>query len=212
MSVENLSYLKAASALENEIRLRRIGKADEQKIVQLQNVVSGFMKTSTPVKSVEKIQEGFIKYEQEAVLSEELVLQIENIRKEMREIDAKKNKLGNSLYDIPDDVNCREIVAEIKYLREQWRTLGDQIYFIKKNGVARPENCSINESEFLNSLPVNLLDLDRKIKNRKADLSKYKKRLQEAKTTRQQYAQEKNIAQATTEIQLMTSQLNAQRR
>lgn len=216
MSVEKLSYLKAAAALENELRLRRTGKADRNKIAELEAVIRNYSFAELPEKPKPQTPEriaGYVKYEPEQVLAPEVVEIIAELQEQKQAIDLRKNKLANSLFDIPDEVNCRAVVHEIKKLREEWRIIGDQVYFVKKNGHRPSQQIDgLNEGEFLNSLPKDLLDLDRKIKNRKADLSKYRSRLQKAKTEPEKYKQERNIAQAEIELSLMQTQFNSQRK
>lgn len=192
--------------------MRRTGKDNESEIRELENVISGYSFGAVAPKIVAKkepVKTGFEVYRTERVLSDDAVEVIEQLRKEQQEIDERKNVLANGLFDIPATVNCKSTVQEIKSLREKWRIVGDKIRYIERNGTLPEMQGETEKNNFVNSLPTDILALDTKIKYRKSTLSKYKKSLQTAKTEQQRMKQERNIAQAIAEIEMMTTQLNA---
>lgn len=210
MMIEKMSYLKAKARLENLEKLRRIGRADENEIRELNQVLATYTNSDSSIAATPKPEKGFIIYEPERVLSNDAIELVKRLENEARLIDNEKNILSNSLYDIPDTINCKDLVLKIKELREKWRVKGDEIRYVKKHGkLASTEENS--NSEFVRRLPQDLLELDRKLRYRKSDLSKYKQRLSAAKTENERAKQERNIAQAEIEIRLIKTQINALR-
>ena len=214
---QKLQYLKATALLENQQALQRAGRGDSKQVADLQRVVAqykGNYQKTVEVLAPSQVQPGFVQHLPQQSLPPEVCLIVDKLRAEQQQIDHQKNQLADSLYAIPDTVNCRALVQEIKSLREEWAGKGDQIRFVMQYG-ALPDAPAVTQfdgSQFVQALPQDLLDLDKKMKNRACDLSKYRKRLQEAKTQVSRATQERNIAQAEMEISIMKTEFNARRK
>jgi hypothetical protein len=215
MSVQKLSYLKATAELEQQRQLCRINKADETKIAELERVIQEFRFPNSETAKLIKLnidipKSGYIEVTTEPEYSSETVQVLEELYLKQNGIDKKKNILADGLFLIPDQVTTKAECEEIKTLREEWRGVGDEIRFVKKHG-QRPSAAvavGIDESEFVNSLPVDMHSLFKKIKSKESSLSNFKKRLRLSKSETTRYKQEKNIAAAETELSLMNTLLN----
>lgn len=136
--------------------------------------------------------------------------ELEEIRKELHEIDMLKNAKCNELASKPRDTNQKALVDEIKALRVQYINKSDEIYYFKRHGerVAPPapdggadlDNVSFDDSEYVKSLPRDKVELWRLRKNMEANLSKYKGRLEKSKTDVKKAAQRKNISIANIKL------------
>jgi hypothetical protein len=212
-------YLKASATLENLKALKRTGRGDPKEIAELELVAeqyrNAYDRPLLPLRvGIPKVLAGFVQVAPQQSLLPEVAAMVDKLREEREQIDYTKNRLSDSLTDIPDTLNCRSVVQEIKQLREVWVSKGDEMKYVIQYG-QMPEQQVVSEFDdlqFVQSLPIDVLDLDKKIKNRGADLSKYKKRLQLSKTGTAKAVQERNIAQAETEIAIMKSRFNALRK
>lgn len=128
------------------------------------------------------------------------------LRAELLAIDAEKTKAINLLATMPTDSRQVDLVNKIKDLREAWVSASDKIYYYIEHGeevgVVRDEASDSSDliARLMESLPKDKFVLNKRLLNLRANLSKYRKRQQEAKTDVQRAHQLKNIAQAELEI------------
>jgi len=128
---------------------------------------------------------------------------------EQNEIDRQKRQLSNRLKLVPQQQNAKTICDEILKLRNEWMCKGDDIRFFRQNGfLPDADGEGFDVTAFGKDLPKSKYELDQKIRYRRADLSRYKKRLQESKTEVQKVRQEKNIALAEAELRVMEMSFN----
>jgi hypothetical protein len=128
---------------------------------------------------------------------------------EQNEIDRQKRQLSNRLKLVPKEQNAKPICDEILKLRNEWMCKGDDIRFFRQNGfLPDADGEGFDVTAFSKDLPKSKYELDQKIRYRRADLSRYKKRLQESKTEVQKVRQEKNIALAEAELRVMEMSFN----
>lgn len=127
------------------------------------------------------------------------------LRAERDAIDKQKNALANKMTLVPDGVNCKDLVQQIKKLREAWIAKGDEILYVTRHG-ALPS--APDSTEIVVELPEDKLQLNRLLLNTRANLSKYRKRLALAKTDAQKQLQGMNIKKAEVYIRNIEFKLN----
>ena len=128
---------------------------------------------------------------------------------EQNEIDRQKRQFSNRLKLVPQQQNAKTICDEILKLRNEWMCKGDDIRFFRQNGfLPDADGDGLDITAFGKDLPKTKYELDQKIRYRRADLSRYKKRLQEAKSEVQKVRQEKNISLAEAELRVMEMSFN----
>lgn len=199
-------YVKASFRIERLKGQRGVDHSEE--IAKLELVLADCMAGRVAVAATPKM--ALVEKEPpppEMKLTAVALEMIEKLTAEKWEIDRKKNKLADSLYFIDPKINCKNIVKEIKSLREEWMTKGDEIRHIEKYG--EPVKLDETSGSFVTTLPTDRLELYRKIQNRRTNLSQYRGRLAAAKTLPEQMRQQRNIAKAEIEISLMQTALNA---
>jgi hypothetical protein len=140
--------------------------------------------------------------------------ELDEIRKELHEIDMLKNAKCNELASKPRDTNQKALVDEIKALRVEYINKSDEIYYFKRHGERvsatldmtnnghqdSVDSISFDDSEYVKSLPRDKVELWRLRKNLEANLSKYKGRLLQSKTEVKKAAQRKNMSIANIKL------------
>lgn len=145
--------------------------------------------------------------------------ELDEIRKELHEIDMLKNAMCNELASKPRDTNQKALVDDIKALRVEYINKSDEIYYFKRHGERvstaaaaatldktnnghqdSVDSISFDDSEYVKSLPRDKVELWRLRKNLEANLSKYKGRLEKSKTEVKKAAQRKNISIANIKL------------
>lgn len=132
---------------------------------------------------------------------------IAQLKAERDSIDKQKNALANKMTLIPDQVNCKDLVQQIKKLRVAWMAKGDEILYVLRHHElpnATPANNEINIE-----LPEDKMQLNRMLLNARTNLSKYRKRLALAKEDAQKQLQQKNIKKAEVLLRNIEFKLNA---
>ena len=148
----------------------------------------------------------------ERQLSPHVAALAEQVKREMEGIDRQKAVLSNRLKHVPDGVPCRDLTGQILALREEWQAKGDELRYVLEHGNlpdSQEPNPEIDRAVFVESLPTDKLDLDRKIRNEKANLSKYRTRLERSETEAKKAHYRTLVAQAEGRISLMQTHFNA---
>ncbi|MGL4630297.1 MAG: hypothetical protein ACRCVT_03750, partial [Leadbetterella sp.] len=139
--------------------------------------------------------------------STEEAAELIQIRVELNEIDLQKNRKINELAKLPRNVNQKDVVNQIKELRQAYINKSDEIYYFKRHGervsvaeVVDPELYNFDDSEYVKSLPKDKLELHRLKKNLETYKSKYQARLRDAKTEVKKAQQNRNISEVVIKI------------
>jgi hypothetical protein len=143
----------------------------------------------------------------EANLSPAVQQIIAQLKAEREKIDKQKNALANKMTTIPDQVNCKDLVQQIKQLRNAWIAKGDEILYVTRHGEL--PNATTSATNIVIELPADKMELNRMLLNTRSNLSKYRKRLALAKEDSQKQLQEKNIKKAELLIQNIEFKINA---
>ncbi|CAM9906016.1 unnamed protein product, partial [Chrysoparadoxa australica] len=105
------------------------------------------------------------------------------LRTELRSIDLKKNAVANCMSLIRKEQNCKELVDQIKNLREEWLKKKDEIYFYIQYGSIPTAKIESDENELPGfELPDDPVQLHKTLLNARSYLSNLKKRKRAAKT------------------------------
>jgi hypothetical protein len=200
----------AKATLERECHLQAISEVKSTEVLEKQEIiVNQFLKINEKdfKNNSQRIREDLPKSKVEKENEVDPILA--EIRAELSAIDLEKNKQINLLASMPTSSNQKELVAKIKSLREEYVNKNDEVYYFLTHGERyRVTNEETEESgDTLNSimerLPKDKFMLNKKLNNRRSDLSKYKARLKEAKSEVKKVHQQKNISQAELEINAM---------
>jgi len=139
----------------------------------------------------------------------EVVEAIERLRTEQNTIHSQKAKLCNALVDIPDHINCKEMVTEILQLREAWKKKGDEVYAVMNTGLLPEAERAFDSDGFRESLPQDAEKLRLRIQNVQSNVRKAEKRVAESKTMINKRKNELKIVKWNLEIEQMRMQLAA---
>ncbi|HEV7383120.1 MAG TPA: hypothetical protein VGN64_25155 [Dyadobacter sp.] len=134
---------------------------------------------------------------------------IELIKSEQNAIHLQKAKLCNTPVGIPDDINCKEMVAEILQLREAWKKKGDEVYAIMSTGVLPQSENHFDKDGYRQSLPQDSEKLRLRIQNLQSNIRKAQKRVDGSKTPLNRRQNELKIIKWSLEIEQMRMQLAA---
>lgn len=193
-------YLIASTNLATLKRKLRNGKATDEQVAEAERILAGIVNASAEV-FIEKPKEIEIKKVfsdgEDVLLSPEAKAQIDALKLQRSEVDKQKAALSNRLVQADRNSLQSVLVRDIKALREKWRSIGDEIINIYQFGLQPPTD---DGGVFRASLPLDKYELQKKLQNRRADLSKHKKRLATAKDESTKIRQEKQIAKAMFEI------------
>lgn len=193
-------YLIASTNLATLKRKLRNGKATDEQVAEAERILAGIVNASAEV-FIEKPKEIEIKKVfsdgENVLLSPEAKAQIDALKLQRSEVDKQKAALSNRLVQADRNSLQSALVRDIKALREKWLRIGDEIISIYRLGVSPPMD---DGGAFRASLPLDKYELQKKLQNRRADLSKHKKRLATAKDESTKIRQEKQIAKAIFEI------------
>lgn len=210
----------AKAELDRLLHLKALGEATQEQINAQLVIVDQFRLEFTngftvqlPVTDTADTQRGLNEPAPPNKKAKDTDPVILEIKAEMLAIENEKNQLGNQLAEMPTDSIQTELVGQIKGLRDQYVEKSDELYYYLNHGVRyqhdtadKPEEW--DEAGFEAELPRSKYLLYKKLKNRRCDLSKYKKRLSESKTEVKRANQLKNISRAEIEINAMEQLLS----
>lgn len=133
-----------------------------------------------------------------------VLIQLSN---ELEEIDNRKTIKINELQKLDRSQKHYALVQEIKAIRAEYLNKSDEIYYYKRHG-SLPSADDGNDdleigSEFAATLPRDKYELHKKRKSLESSLSRFKGRLDKAKTDAAKQAQLKNIATAGLKINII---------
>lgn len=175
---------------------QRLGKYTKNQIAEQEAILLSLKNytieapKSLPVKPT--IEPQIIEKKPATELNPDVQILVDGIKAEMDAIDDEKNELANKMVDIPDDVNCADIVAKIKALRKKWTSKNDLFWYVKTHG-EMPEVQSVERTI---NLPDDKLELNKMLLNTRSNLSKYRSRLRDAKTDVNKQHYQKQIRMA----------------
>lgn len=144
-----------------------------------------------------------------STLPKEVLEALERVKSEQNAIHLQKAKLCNALVAIPDDINCKDMVAEILQLREAWKKKGDEVYAIMSTGMLPQAEQIFDKDGYRQTLPQDSEKLRLRIQNIQSNVRKAQKRLAVSKTSVNKRQNELKIARWTAEIEQMRMQLAA---
>lgn len=142
-------------------------------------------------------------------LPKEVIEALERVKSEQNAIHLQKAKLCNALVAIPDDINCKDMVAEILQLREAWKKKGDEVYAIMSTGMLPQAEHTFDKDGYRQTLPQDSEKLRLRIQNTQSNIRKAEKRLAVSKTSVNKRQNELKIARWSAEIEQMRMQLAA---
>lgn len=142
-------------------------------------------------------------------LPKEVMEALERVKSEQNAIHLQKAKLCNALVAIPDDINCKDMVAEILQLREAWKKKGDEVYAIMSTGILPLAEQTFDKDGYRQTLPQDTEKLRLRIQNTQSNIRKAQKRLAASKTSVNKRQNELKIARWNAEIEQMRMQLAA---
>lgn len=175
---------------------QRLGKYTKKQIAEQEAILLSLRnfnieaQKSLPVKPT--IDTQIIEKKPVVELTPEVQQLLDAIKAEMDAIDDEKNELANKMVDIPDNVNCADIVAKIKALRKKWTNKSDVFWYVKTHG-EMPEVQSVERTI---DLPEDKLELNKMLHNTRSNLSKYRAKLRDAKTDVKKHHYQKQIRMA----------------
>lgn len=195
----------------------RVGKATQAQVDEAQKAYDALL-NFTPTKEPEiKLTTGKAAPEPEKLNGKALTAEAQTILSELGkkqdDIDRQKRELSMSLQSVAHDVPCREITQQILFLREQWKEVGDTIYFVKEHGHLPNEAADQSEeqdpAEYAEKLPKDRFVLDKLIKNLNINVNhKWPKRMAEAKTEAKKSEYRLRIAKGEQELEIMKEQFS----
>jgi hypothetical protein len=148
---------------------------------------------------------------EQQTFSPEILDALQGLIDNQGEIDNQKRSLSNQLVALPKTQNAEHITSKILSLRENWKTLGDQVRFIKANGHlpdAPAEEGGFDANIFSANLPSDKFGLNKKMLAQREKLSKHRKRLKEAKSDSAKARQAIEVAKAEQELNLIVASFN----
>lgn len=162
---------------------KRTGKYTNEQIAEQEAILLSLQNykaasPNTPIPTPQKPIEPQFEKKPIVELSNDVQLLVDKIKEEMDSIDDEKNRLANQMTDIPDHINCADIVAKIKSLRKDWQAKNDLFWYVRTHG-EMPEVQSVEKPTFL---PSDKFELNKMLLLARPRLSKYRKGLQTSKT------------------------------
>jgi hypothetical protein len=214
MTTEANQRVRARAKYDLVKMMVRSGRATEADLKEAKEQVERWTEqVSKPIKQVESTKErglyrSDINYGKS--LSPDVKLIIDELEAKRTEVDNQKKVLMMALATIPENVLAKDEVNDILFLREKWQALSDKIRYVYQfeKLPETPIESIFDEHDFAKALPNNKYELDKEIKNLGANLSKYKARLQEAKTEVKRQKYETLIAQAELKKAVMQAKFN----
>lgn len=174
---------------------KRTGKFSSEQIAEQEEIVlslRNFIDSSKSLQIKSAIEPQIIEKKPIFKLSDDVQLLVDAIKGEMNAIDDEKNELANRMVEIADNINCADIVANIKALRRKWVSKNDIFWYVKTHG-EMPEVQSIENSI---NLPEDKFELNKMLLNARSNLSKYRSRLRGSKTDINKQHYQKQIRMA----------------
>jgi len=171
-------------------------------------------KTSQPAPAVVEPASDAGRVELPAMPVSEFTLLMEQLATEKAGYHTKMAKLCNTLKDIPDHVNAKEVVDEIDRFYDLRNGVAVKMQFLKANGrlpqdegneTPAPVDLETVKLAFLENLPSDKYELSKKLQLALPNLSKARTNLQRAKdpVKRQHYAEK--VAKLEIEVGLIRS-------
>jgi len=189
--------MKATALLELMKMEKRTGKYSIGQLAEQEAIVLSFRNYTNEapknLPSKPTIEPQVIEKKPVVELNADVQLLVNAIKAEMDAIDDEKSRLANKMADIADNINCADIVAQIKALRGKWVQKNDLFWYVKTHG-EMPEVQSIERPI---NLPNDKFELNKMLLNTRSNLSKYRSRLRDAKTevNKQHYQKQIRISE-----------------
>lgn len=171
---------------------KRTGKHTKEQIAEQEAILISLRNFTNEAPKSPTIEPQIIEKKAVVELSPDVQQLLDVIKAEMDAIDDEKNELANKMADIPDNVNCADIVAKIKALRKKWANKSDVFWYVKTHG-EMPEVQSIEKAI---NLPEDKLELNKMLYNTRSNLSKYRAKLRDSKTEIKKQHYQKQIRMA----------------
>jgi hypothetical protein len=186
--------MRAKAMLELMLMEKRTGKYTKEQIAEQEAILLSLQNFNAET-IIPQIKPTVIEItEKKAVveLTPEIQNLVDSIKAEMNAIDDEKNELANRMVDIPDNINCADIVEKIKALRKKWTNKNDEFWYVKTHG-EMPEVQSVERKI---DLPVDKYELNKILHNTRSNLSKYRAKLRDSKTEVKKQHYQKQIRMA----------------